>query len=240
METNKELQTLEGAKSFVKNLSDGCRKNLIEVIENKEILNDKKVFKEKKVILCPFPDHKHYTELWESLGPKCQKEMKENIRITADGKIEIIKMKKKFSILTAQHDGIDIFTWSHVDKNRRTGHNWLTYLTGRAAKQECKKQNKKLLNDRTEVEEFINYFPWDNTKERIYHFVRLFDLGGAGYWSPHNKRWHPCGSVEITELSRVIDFTMCIEWRRLLIDSADVNLCDPSFPSPFVVYEPTP
>jgi len=35
----------------------------------------------------------------------------------------------------------------------------VTYLTGKAAEKACKEQNKKLLNDRTEVEEFINYFP---------------------------------------------------------------------------------
>jgi uncharacterized protein YlxP (DUF503 family) len=29
----------------------------------------------------------------------------------------MIKMKKKFSILTAEHNGKDIFKWEHEDKN---------------------------------------------------------------------------------------------------------------------------
>jgi len=35
----------------------------------------------------------------------------------------------------------------------------VTYLTGKAAEKACKEQNKKLLNDGAEVEEFIIYFP---------------------------------------------------------------------------------
>jgi hypothetical protein len=35
----------------------------------------------------------------------------------------------------------------------------VTYLTGKAAEKVCKEQNKKLLDDRSEVEEFISYFP---------------------------------------------------------------------------------
>jgi hypothetical protein len=33
METNEQLKTLEGTKTFVKDLSEECRKNLLEVIE---------------------------------------------------------------------------------------------------------------------------------------------------------------------------------------------------------------
>jgi hypothetical protein len=71
----------------------------------------------KDLDLCPFAQHKGYAELWKSLTPDQQKGMKENIKITADGKVEMIKMKKKFSQLTAQHNGKDIFDGSHVDQN---------------------------------------------------------------------------------------------------------------------------
>jgi hypothetical protein len=33
----------------------------------------------------------------------------------------MIKMKKKFSMLTAQHNGKDILDGSHIDKNENTG-----------------------------------------------------------------------------------------------------------------------
>jgi hypothetical protein len=66
----------------------------------------------------PYPNHKGYTNVWNILSPEQKKEMKENIGIIEDGKVEIIKMKKKFSQLTQQNrnkwfsiDG------SYVDKN---------------------------------------------------------------------------------------------------------------------------
>jgi len=47
--------------------------------------------------------------------------MQENISITDDGKIGIIKMNKKFSILTAKANNIDIFDGSYKDRNGDTG-----------------------------------------------------------------------------------------------------------------------
>jgi hypothetical protein len=39
----------------------------------------------------------------------------------ADGKMEIIPMKKKFSILKAEHNGKDIFDRSYVDRDGSRG-----------------------------------------------------------------------------------------------------------------------
>ena len=83
-----------------------------EIGEQKEQSNDTP---------CPFPDHKGYSEVWKKLSPDQQKFMKENIAITADGKIEIIKMHKKFSLLVATPNDKDILDGSHKDKNGKTG-----------------------------------------------------------------------------------------------------------------------
>jgi len=96
----------------LKSISQEKKEELIQELLNKKELTQTPVEK-----ACPFPQHKGYAELWKSLTPEQQKEMKENIKITADGKVEIIKMKKKFSQLTAQHNGKDIFDGSHVDQN---------------------------------------------------------------------------------------------------------------------------
>jgi hypothetical protein len=83
---------------------------------HKEISEDFQKNKETN----PFPQYKRYTELLNKLTPDRQREMKENIIISADGKIEIIKMKKKFSILTAEHNGIDVFKGEYEDRIGRT------------------------------------------------------------------------------------------------------------------------
>jgi len=94
MDINKQLKTLDGAKAFVKDLSIECRENLIEALMDES----------------PYPNHKRYSDVWKKLSLSQKQYMKENISISADGKIEIIKMKKKFSTLSAEHNGKDVFT----------------------------------------------------------------------------------------------------------------------------------
>jgi predicted transcriptional regulator len=47
--------------------------------------------------------------------------MKENIRITDEGKIEIIKMKKVFSVLTTVPNNEDIFDCKDLSKGHEIG-----------------------------------------------------------------------------------------------------------------------
>lgn len=190
----------------------------------------------KDLDLCPFAQHKWYAELWKLLTPDQQKEMKENIKITADGKVEMIKMKKKFSQLTAQHNGKDIFDGSHVDQNWNTGIKGVTYLTGKAAEKEVKNQWKKLLKDRPEIEQIINFFPGENIKEKIFNFVKLFGLEKAGCWDPDSKGWHGVGSVGYVEMSSVDgdDGVYGIGWNG---GGAGIGRDGQRFPSPFLAFE---
>jgi hypothetical protein len=102
---------------------------------------------------------KNYEDILSKLPPDLQEEMKERIRVTDDGKIEVIPINKKFSILVAEHNGKDIFKGEYKDEHGKTGMKGMIYLTGRAAERECKKQNKKLFDDNTEVDQFIGFFP---------------------------------------------------------------------------------
>ena len=88
-------------------------KNLVEHLDEQE----RKILFDALSAICPFPYHKGYVELWKTLSPEEKKEMQDNIRISSDGKIEMIKMKKKFSLLTEEHTGKDIFKGEHEDKN---------------------------------------------------------------------------------------------------------------------------
>jgi hypothetical protein len=148
----------------------------------------------------------------------------------------MIKMKKKFSQLTAQHNGKDIFDGSHVDQNWNTGTKGITYLTGKAAEKESKNQGKKLLKDRSEVEQFINFFPGENTKEKIFNFVKLFGLEKAGYWNPNDKEWYGVGSVGYVDMSSVFDNDIVyeIEWNYV---DAIILRNNQGFPSPFLAFE---
>jgi len=223
----------------IRNLKSVSQEKKDELIQWLQWLLDKKKLTQTPVEkACPFPQHNGYAKLWKQLKnkPEQQKELKENIRISADGKIEMIKMKKKFSMLTAQHNGKDVFDGSHEDQYGKKGISWMTYLTGKAAEKACEKQNKKLLNDRVEVEEFISYFPWESTKEKIFNFVNLFGLEKAGYWDPYGKLWYDVGDVGYARLSRVdVHDDVCgVKWNN---GSANIFRSIQLFPSLFVACE---
>lgn len=112
----------------------------------------------------------------------------------------------------------------------------MTYLTGRAAEKVCKEQNKKLLNDRAEVEQFISYFPGEFTKEKILNFVNLFGLEKAGYWFPDSKEWDNVGSVGYARLSRVNGNDNVYEVRWINGNAIMIRHSQ-GFPSPFVACE---
>lgn len=104
-------------------------------------------------------------------------------------------------------------------------------MTGRDAEKEVKNQGKNLLKDRSEVEQFINYFPGENTKDKILSFVNLFGLEKAGYWHPNGKKWGNVGSVGYVELSKVDgnDHVYGVTWNS---GSADISRHSQRFPSP--------
>ncbi len=106
-EIAEDIVAIRNLKSFSQEKKD----ELIQGLLDKKELTQTPVEK-----ACPFPQHKGYAELWKKLKdkPEEQKQMKENIRISDDGKIEI--MKKKFSVLTAEHNGKDIFKGEHEDQ----------------------------------------------------------------------------------------------------------------------------
>lgn len=228
-EIAEDIVAIRNLKSFSQEKKD----ELIQGLLDKKELTQTPVEK-----ACPFPQHEGYAKLWKKLKdkPEMQKQMKENIRISADGKIEMIKMKKKFLILQAEHNGKDIFKWEHKDQYGKKWIAWVTYLTGRAAEKACKEQNKKLLNDRAEVEQFISYFPGENEKEKIFNFVNLFGLEKAGCWDPNSEGWYDVGSVGYARLSRVDgdDDVYEVGWYNGI---ADISRSDQRYPSPFVACE---
>lgn len=125
-----------------------------------------------------------YVSVWMSLSPLQKNEMEKNIKITEDGKIEIIKMHKKFSILEAKPNKKDSIPWDFTDSTNDRGVNGVRYLTRAAALRTCKENNKHLLSGPKEVNTFINYFPWKSYEEKMRNMVKIFDLKLSGAFDP--------------------------------------------------------
>lgn len=188
------IDSNEKAKSFIDLLNPDEKKRIFEALKK-----EKEPIQEK--IPCPFPDLKWYSSLWSTLTSEQQQDMLENFRISADGKIEVIKWWLKASLLTAEYNDKTVFKWEYLDKD---GKNWMpliTYLTWEWAEKECKKQNKILLQgdnwiSQTQPNLFISLFPWKDDNEKILNFVKLFELGEWGSLDTEenlrkyvNERW---------------------------------------------------
>lgn len=103
-----------------------------------------------------YPGHKGYSALYEQYGQdERYKEFFSKLKIEGN---DIILDHKKFALLTAEHNGEDIFS-GDFEKNGQKGISGLTYMTGKAAMEQAKKQKKKLFKTREEVDAFINQFP---------------------------------------------------------------------------------
>lgn len=147
-------------------------------------------------IECPFPNHRGYLRVRKTLTPKEQKEMKENIKITDDGKIEIIKMHKKFSILSTEPDGRRILNGDYRDRKWCTWLDWVTYLDWKIAERICREQWKKLLENEEVAEIFIDTFPWKDMKSKIINFFQLFGLRWSNCWHDGFYHWIIDGYVD--------------------------------------------
>ena len=86
---------------------------------------------------CPYPDHLGYVAVRDTLTPEEQKIMAETLRITADQKVEIVQLHKKFSLLSAEHNGVDIFSGDFKDAAGKQGKKGATYFSVDAAVREC-------------------------------------------------------------------------------------------------------
>jgi len=97
-----------------------------------------------------------YSALYEQYGKdERYKEFFSKLKIEGN---DIIIDHKKFALLTAEHDGKDIFS-GDFEKNGQKGIPGLTYMTGKAEMEQAKKQKKKLFKTGEEVGAFINQFP---------------------------------------------------------------------------------
>jgi hypothetical protein len=144
----------------IKNLKRVKQEKKDELI--KDLLDEK--YTTQSSIECPYPKNEQYLELWKKLTPREQAYMKANIRVSGDGKIEMIKMHKKFSLLAAE---------SNEEKNIIKTSRY-TYFTPKAAEHECNNNGKKLLENFEETREFISHFPGTSHQDKIRNFLRLF------------------------------------------------------------------
>lgn len=160
-------------------------------------------------------------------------------------------MKKKFSVLKADGNGEDIIKGAgdqtyisdeelHGEYKGETG---LTYFTENGARRVCIQNGRKLLKSKSEVEQFINFFPGKDIVEKISHFVSLFGLNAAGYWNPSGeKKRKKAGYAGYVVLSKADQDGLVygVSWDRLyncgVIKKAAICWFDKQSAMPVVTY----
>lgn len=86
--------------------------------------------------------------------------------------------------------------------------------------------------------DFIGCFPGENTEEKIFNFINLFNLEKAGYWNSHlrvDKEWEGVRSVGCVTLSRRIHDAYGVRWGDDLV--TDISDLYQSYPRPFIAYK---
>ncbi len=216
---------------------------------NYKTIVERDILNELVSVPCPFPEWKEYKEIRENLSPVDQKKMQENIgNKDKQGKIEIIKMKSKFSILVPKNiDNEDIFDGGYKDGEWQTGLEWINYLTWAWAEKEIITQGKNLLEDSKEVEYFFSLFPWKTTEEQIDNFVKLFNLKKTGFFSKLRNKWYDVGSLWYVKMSKLESprFPQYGTNEKLIRQivfggkrSQMESLVNPEYPMQYVVKEP--
>lgn len=239
VEKTSNISLVENEQEYIAKTQKTLKGLEESVPKGKKESKEKDLQKEKSE-KCPFPTHKWYAALWRMLTQEQQKEMKKNIKITADGKIEMIALKKKFSVLEAKDNGKDIFHWEYVDKYHKKGVSWVTYMTGNGWIREAKTQEKKLFRTEHEINDFIKLFPWDNILDKMSSFVILFGLSMSGYLDTNFDSWEYIGLGYVT-LSDAVSKNHEL---GAIVWNYDIRLSDPEFADyplsyarPFVVFE---
>ena len=178
--------------------------------------------------------------------------MQANIGRSPDGKLEIIPMHKKLSmVILSKVDNKKIFEWSFAVKYGKTGVPGIYYMTWKDAEIEVDKQWKHFITDNPDktpqrnssviverTNAVINLFPWKTFDEKKMNYIKLMWLKEklTGYWNPNKQTWSNVGSVGFATLSRVngSDDVYGAGWDD---DDASVNRYFQRFPSAFVACE---
>lgn len=200
----KKVKTNSSIQEYDKIVEEKWKnKSLAAQAKNKELVEELSI---KERIACPFPEHEGYAKVWKNLKPEEQRQMKENFRISSDGKVESIKLHKKFSILDVitNRKGIigkgiidehykDIDWKSPIDK----GISWVKYFTNEAAARECKKQGKMFLKNGIELKQLIDSSPGKRIVAKLNNLSKLLELKKFGCLTISNVWYWDNDFVEV-------------------------------------------
>lgn len=195
---------------------------------------------------CPYPDHKGYMAVRDKLSLWEKRQMKENIKITEDGKVEVAWMNKKFSVLEQylfdnnRHID-DVYSWSDIDDYWKKWVSWITYLRWTSAEKIVKEQWKKMLDNDWDITMFIDKFPWKDQSRKIVNIAKIFWLEKSGIRDTFWNEWIWVGKQWYMTLSVINWFVkttlFCNEWHWELEDRTWSSTNAQTFSDPVIIYE---
>lgn len=208
----------------------------------------------------PFPNHAWYTKLRNRISSEQKKILQENVRITEDDKVEVIKMGEKYSILHKDGtgiirntwvDGIDKYRqghtiqWEYKDCEGKTGIDWLSYFDAEAAEETIHVlPNTRCPSGEKKFHRLLNYLPGDTDEEKIKSLVDLLELSYTGTYIAEKNKWIQVGIMWYLRVS--VTNTSDSTWRYALriyfsdeIVGMDNNYSGVNSYIPTLVYERT-
>ncbi len=159
----------------------------------------------------PFPAHAWYTNLWKRLSPEEQKKLHDNVRITNDNKIEMIKMGEIYSLLhkpwtdiipNEGNEYIDPFKegitvqWNHKDHEWKTWIPWISYFDELSASETIHLTHPCYVAwSEQKIHRVLNNLPWATQEEKILNLIELLELPYTWGFIDDEDMWIQVGIV---------------------------------------------
>ena len=195
-----------------------------------------------KTISCPYPNHAWYTKLRNKLSPTQQEFLKRNVRGTDSDKIEIIKMKRNYSLMTANPTITEgVYDGSHTDRANNSWIAWVTYFDPTRAMRTVWHHGHAwtsyIMESKHEIDELLGCLPGNNEDEKLLALSILLDIPKT--WSfIHNHEWIHVWVTGYVRISRVFSGHPEYSFRMFFNDDhAGMDFTRDVYACPTLVYE---
>ncbi len=218
--------------------------NMAENISQTQINSQNTAENLTGAISCPYPNHAWYTKLRNKLSPTQQEFLKKNIRITDDGKIEIIKMKRKYSLMTPNPTITEgVYDGNHTDRANTSWMGWINYFDPVGAMRTVWRYGHEwtsyIMQSKDEINQLLACLPGANEDEKLLALSMLLDMPKA--WSlHHNNEWIHVWVTGYVRISKVFSGHPEYSFRLFFNDDhAGMDFTRDVYASPTLIYEHT-
>ncbi len=213
-------------------------------------------------IICPYPDHLGYVQVWSTLSYEEKKHMVEKFRFATNSlgvpglqfsfALNGVEKKRIIAPLCPDHDGENVIHGSTTNG----GKDGIVYITPSYASQyakDCWLYHFSYSLSLDECKELVSLFPWRMWEDKIKSFTLLIFWSEwenttipllTGYWHPHFQQFRRVGEYGYVTVSDTYVWWKSTSFNTLKWShkddyyNADIERCYSfNYPQPAIAFE---